>query len=155
MRANSGDDGDEWDASYHPTLDPPRENEEAGMRWISDAGPAHHPTVARSETAESVQLSAAAPVEASHSHETSSSSSEYPSAPPALDTTGAGSRALSADHFVVSPTSMKSGVTLPGEMDADDRRFSVQSGRSANGAPTVRSMRKFENGTKFKESLDF
>lgn len=148
MRASSGDNDDEWDASYQPTYDQPRELTDRDMRWVSNGQPAHQPTVPRSETSDSIALSVPGEGEA-HLPVT------HPSPIPEADSAGATAHTPSEDPFTLSPTSMKSANRPFLAHDGDERRFSVQSGSSGNGVPTVRSMRKFENGTKFKESLEF
>lgn len=145
QRASSGDD--EWDASYQPAgmHDQPRELNDSDMRWISGAAP----SISRSETSDSVQLSVP-----DHGAGTPPSASATPTPADA-----AMQHTPYTDPFVTSPTSMKFGERFanspPMESEKDDKRFSVQSGRSADGTPNIRSMRKFDNGTKFKESLEF
>ncbi|KZT11132.1 uncharacterized protein LAESUDRAFT_754822 [Laetiporus sulphureus 93-53] len=71
------------------------------------------------------------------------------------------------DPFSTSPTSMtfsevdtRADISDGGHAEQEDKvpdpaRFSVQSRRQGSEVPTIRSMRKFESGTKFKESIEF
>ncbi len=149
VRANSGDD-DEWDASDRITNDRPRELDDRDTRWVPESSSraaaelnAVHSNLGRSDTAESIELSAP--------------SKSPPSDAPAIPPTDV------PDPFSASPTSMASadrfsgreGGSAEGTPDEDGRRFSVRSGADPRDVTSVRSMRKFDSGTKFKEALDF
>lgn len=56
------------------------------------------------------------------------------------------------DPFTSSPTSLHRHESLDEDDPSEEGRFSVQTG---SDAASIRSMRKFESGTKFREALDF
>jgi len=58
------------------------------------------------------------------------------------------------DPFSSSPTSMEHSEAQR-QGSGDTGRFSIRTGAKDSDATSIRSMRKFESGTKFKEALDF
>ncbi|KAI0948659.1 hypothetical protein AcV7_009336 [Taiwanofungus camphoratus] len=135
VRAGDGDD--EWDAAdERPAFRVEkgfRESDEASLAAYSAIGGLPK-GVSRMST-ESVELSA-------------------PSASPPKNTPSVSIPTSSyIDPFTSSPTSTGQDNALHDEQTRDVGRFSVQS--SSSGLGSVRSMRKFESGTKFKEGLDF
>ncbi|KAJ3541876.1 hypothetical protein NM688_g6030 [Phlebia brevispora] len=154
-RASSGD---EWDASDRLVYDPPTEG---GSQWISgtslydapqhrerEMAPTPHTRVERSETSDSIELTVppASVPQLSNNLVAANVASREPS-----------HADVYTDPFASSPTVTRSSEMLPidGEPTPrdDERRFTVRSGDDAGVTGTVRSMRKFESGTKFKEAL--
>ncbi|KAI0093820.1 hypothetical protein BDY19DRAFT_919130 [Irpex rosettiformis] len=135
IRANSAEE-DTWDASEdllprHSGGTHSRQQDSRDMRWISDSALSQHhkSSVTRSDTSESIQLSAANPRDS-----LSTLVADFP------DST----KAKYTDPFSTSPTSMmpREGapqIALPGSQE--------NSGGS-------RPAHLFVNGTRFKESLD-
>lgn len=146
VRANSGDD--EWDASdlnpsYAPRLTGPREMQDRGTDVTSSSFiPPPRPHIERSATSDSIELSVppsqdrSPPLDVDIAYAPTPSSS-YP------------------DTFSSSPVSMESSETIAYSARPEPReheQFSVPSGSHTG---SVRAMRKFDGGTKFKEVIDF
>lgn len=155
----SGEDGDEWDASEDSipnTASELRERERNGGEYpasLASSATRPPPVVAPSASTDSVEVELRAP---------SGHASPTPSFWPVNDT---GVRGTSAPDQVESPVSLRQSPPLEpssgsreaereGDNNGDDRKFSVQSA-SSGGSISIRSMRKFDNGTKFKEGLNF
>ncbi|KAF7799697.1 hypothetical protein EIP86_010939 [Pleurotus ostreatoroseus] len=159
VRASSGDDT--WDASDRLVYDPPEEHNVGGSHWVSGTTLYDAPSrereheahrVQRSETSDSIELSVPSVAQVSFNPDVSYAPSISREASHAE---------VYTDPFSTSPTSVHSSeaqrsvdVSRASE-DEEDRRFSVRSGESAAHEPSIRSMRKFESGTKFKEGLEF
>lgn len=159
VRASSGDDT--WDASDRLVSDPPEEHNVGGSRWISGTTLYDAPTREREHEAHRIQRS-----ETSDSIELSVPPASMPQVADNPEAAYAVSREPShaevyRDPFATSTTIDRSPEVPPSSVvpriskDDDDRRFSIRLGDSAGSEATVRSMRKFESGTKFKEGLDF
>ncbi|TCD67986.1 hypothetical protein EIP91_011655 [Steccherinum ochraceum] len=131
MRANNDDE--EWDASDRNLV--PNRSRGAAETYSAQVGPSSSPTrlshPSRSSTSESIELS-------------------VPSDP---HSTPAGPTTSYPDPFASPPLPNASPTSDRDQehVTRDEGRFSVQSGD--NG--TIRSMRKFDGGTKFKEAIDF
>jgi hypothetical protein len=131
VRANSADE-DPWDASEYPAaqnLRATQTRENNDKRWTPDT---HDNTLNRSETSESIQLSA-------HRHQDSLQTlvTDFADSP----------KKSHIDSFSASPTSIASHEGIPNFESLPDRN-SQRSDRNA-------SSHFFTNGTRFKESLDF
>lgn len=142
VRANSGDD--EWDASdlnpsYQPTFvklgGAKKEIHDKGNESISTTySSPPRPRVERSLTSDSIELSVP---------------------PLSLDTTPISfPRDPLPNAFTISPVSFNSvTVGTPRRVQSPDHaEFSIP---SVSNTGSVRAMRKFESGTKFKEAIDF
>lgn len=133
VRANNG--STEWDASDRNLVFEPATASLDVHGTDSPFTPPrpHAPSVHRSSTSESIELSVP-----------SGQQTYYDAAP--------GPSTQYSDPFA-SPTSPTASTETEGRPSKreDSGRFSVQSGD--NG--TIRSMRKFDSGTKFKEAIDF
>lgn len=138
VRANSGET-DEWDASVHFPHD-----KQGRVLYSPPGSPRHIP---RSETSESVELSAPPLKVETDALPQLAYQDPYTTSPTSVDTHETAQRSDSADS--------SHNADVARADSTDDRRFSVQSGQTAHGKPGYRSMRKFDNGTKFKESLEF
>ncbi|TFK87711.1 hypothetical protein K466DRAFT_490332 [Polyporus arcularius HHB13444] len=148
----SGEDGDEWNASDDPIPNAASElREREHNRGEYPASLAMRPpsVVAPSTSTDSVEVELRAP---------SAYTPPTPSFWPDIDTE---SRDTSPDQ-VESPVSLRHSPPAIGSREEeqeddsrrDDRKFSVQSA-SSGGSIRYKSMRKFDNGTKFKEGLNF
>lgn len=157
----SGGDGDEWDASEDPapykphTANELRERERGDVGYpaslASSAGP--HATVAPDASTESVEVELRAPPGPA-----SSQPSFFPDPPPRTD--GVREEHRSMDRHTPVPLHESPPLTAsPGvhgeNTSRDDRKFSVQIASSTADSVSIHSMRKFDNGTKFKEGLTF
>lgn len=157
----SGGDGDEWDASEDPapykphTANELRERERGDVGYpaslASSAGP--HATVAPDASTESVEVELRAPPGPA-----SSQPSFFPDPPPRTD--GVREEHRSMDSHTPVPLHESPPLTAsPGvhgeNTSRDDRKFSVQIASSTADSVSIHSMRKFDNGTKFKEGLTF
>ncbi|PCH38583.1 hypothetical protein WOLCODRAFT_161681 [Wolfiporia cocos MD-104 SS10] len=140
-------DGDEWDAADEPVRpaagDVREYSRPESFTFVGGSvGTAGLPRVDQDMSSESVELSVPEP---------------------ALDTSYASvGRDLYTDPFTSSPTSLERTETQNsdestgpshGHHTRDDSHFTVRTGMS--DSVSVRSMQKFESGTKFKEALDF
>ncbi|KAH9914466.1 uncharacterized protein B0H18DRAFT_1125503 [Fomitopsis serialis] len=133
----SGEDGDEWDARDElPSYNPQRE-QQVHQR---DPSPLHVDThlPRRDEDASADSVELQAPEHSEHP------ATRY------------------SDPFVSSPspTSTEHSNGPPTPKETREGRFSVQTAasspqRQVSDAVSIRSMRKFESGTKFKEALEF
>lgn len=161
----SGGDGDEWDAAEDPI---PYSNNELRERdhhadrdypasMASTVGQAHA-NVAPSASTDSVEVELRAP-----SGSAPLNASLSPDSRPRGDGESDGADRAQASSSVPlreSPPSMLpsegSGTDGDWQYNApDERKFSVQTTSSTTGSISIRSMRKFDNGTKFKEGLTF
>ncbi|RPD59315.1 hypothetical protein L226DRAFT_546534 [Lentinus tigrinus ALCF2SS1-7] len=152
----SGEDGDEWDATEDSIPNAASELRERelhrGEYPASIASSATHPpsVAAPSASTDSVEVELRAP--SGHTPRTPSFW------PPENDRE---SRDASASDQVESPVSLRQSPPPvlrgeeqdEGDSHRDDRQFSVQSA-SSGGSISIKSMRKFDNGTKFKEGLN-
>ncbi|KAI0628781.1 hypothetical protein C8Q77DRAFT_1067210 [Trametes polyzona] len=174
IKASEGDDGDEWDASedripnaFASLRERDRAHDEYPASFVSSAGPGsslNRPRaedVARSLSSESVEVELSAPSAAYSAPARSpgpssllESGSLYEQEPAPSIRAAPVSRPVSQPPpSLLSPPEPEFGTR---DLIADERRFSVpaESSRSGGLEPgRMRSMRKFENGTKFKESL--
>ncbi|KAI0737985.1 hypothetical protein C8Q80DRAFT_290282 [Daedaleopsis nitida] len=155
----SGGDGDEWDASedlapYYDASELRERDRGAHLYPASMASSAtqSHMHPSRSTTTDSVQVGLHAPSGQSSLIGASFLPDEDEDAPRDPDRAETSST-VPLRH---SPPSM-----LPADADEegyeprDDRHFSIQTSSSGTGSVSIRSMRKFDNGTKFKEGLNF
>ena len=135
VRANSAEE-DTWDASEdllprHSGPSHLQHQDDRDMHWINDsASSQYHSSVSRSETSESIQLSAP-----NHRDSLRTLVTEFP------DTI----KEPSTKPFSTSPTSVLSREGYPQEIASHSRE------NSEGSMPT----HLFANGTRFKESLDF
>ena len=156
IKADSGDN-DEWDASDRLVYDHSKENEDPETYWnpdprLYDAPQPNAVHVSRNfprrgETSDSIELTAPSftPLPPST---TPSLLSGPASHRPYIEYTNpfAAESAIPLSDVMRMPTA--TGEQIP-------NRFEVLSSDTSSGIPNVRSMRKFDSGTKFKESLDF
>ncbi|TBU42126.1 hypothetical protein BD309DRAFT_213129 [Dichomitus squalens] len=165
----SGGDGDEWDASDHTapyySASELRERDRAESQYPISASNATSTvgnprnSVVPGARADSVEVELRAPSPESllsnafqHDLQPSEESDRGRITPiPQVHT--------SSSPTPLSPVSSLSEHTHEGLEDGferrDDRHFSVQSLSQDTGSISVRSMRKFDNGTKFREALTF
>ncbi|KAI0081421.1 hypothetical protein K474DRAFT_1703861 [Panus rudis PR-1116 ss-1] len=135
VRAGSGDD--EWDASdLNTSYGPVRELQDRDSRSPPNAMFAPQPRsyVSRSSTSDSIEL-------------------EVPNQrSPPFDIQTANTPPVITNPFSSSPPPMQSPEDSDSDNDVEPRegRFSVQSGEHPG---SIRSMRKFQGGTKFREQL--
>ena len=144
----SGEDGDEWDArdvdGGYPHARSPADHAQPApqlserVRDDAARAPASFPPpIAPADSTDSIEIELRAPT------------GEYVSPAKAAPPVGA--------H--TPPESLRdSPTTMVAEEDddfepRDERHFSVQSGKTDTGSVSIRSMRKFDNGTKFREGL--
>ncbi|KAI0648403.1 hypothetical protein C8Q79DRAFT_573718 [Trametes meyenii] len=160
----SGEDGDEWDASddrvpNHPGDRDLRERDRARGELPATLGagrPRAGESVAPSLSSDSVEVELSAP----------SAYVPFPSPGPSLgaslfpDTDDEDAPSIRSAPVSMPVSQSPPSISPPqGEIASlgqrDERHFSVQSGsaESDHHGVYVRSMRKFDNGTKFKESL--
>ncbi|CDO71881.1 hypothetical protein BN946_scf184940.g28 [Trametes cinnabarina] len=153
IKASAGD-GDEWDASDERipnTFSDLRQRDRAQDEYPATFAAARtHPrdNFTHSLSTDSVEVELTVPSAAARYGPPRSPGPSYLSSPEEEPTP-------SIRSAPVTPVSL-SAPSLPLEAEADfkprdEKHFSVQSGPS--DAPTIRSMLKFDNGTKFKESL--
>lgn len=133
VRANSAEET--WDASEdllpRDTRSSHSLQDSKEMRWVNSAAPSHHQShITRSETSESIQLSAPNPRDSLKTLVT-----DFP------DT----SKKSYIDPFSTSPTSMLSREEI-------HQSFPPSLHENSNG---TRPAPLFVNGTRFRESLDF
>ncbi|KAI1791505.1 hypothetical protein LXA43DRAFT_418747 [Ganoderma leucocontextum] len=146
----SGTDGDEWDPSYPspcPNASEPRERDHLGypslVSYPSSVAEDHlQRKVAPSASTGSVEVELRAP-----SPDTPLSTAFQHDLQPSED-----------DIQDSSPPTQYAGERPRGEVESDyspgdDRHFSVQLAPQETGFINVGSMRKFDNGTKFRESI--
>ncbi|KAI0696554.1 hypothetical protein C8T65DRAFT_583315 [Cerioporus squamosus] len=153
----SGEDADEWDAREDPFPNATSELRERepnrGEYPASVASSATRPRVAPSASTDSVEVELRAP-----SGLAPSTRSLWPDD----DTAPRGTSALDQVESPVSLRESPPAAQSLGSRDEDEeyashrdeRKFSVQSA-SSGGSISIKSMRKFDNGTKFKEGLNF
>ncbi|KAI0373184.1 hypothetical protein BV20DRAFT_795742 [Pilatotrama ljubarskyi] len=160
IRASAGEDGDEWDASddripnaFASLRERDRAHDEYPATFATEAGRSRpRDNVAPSLSTDSVEVELSAP----SAYHDGPRRSPGPRCLPDPENESAPSIGSAPVSFPVSESPPSVLPAPEAELEftpRDERHFSVQSGGSGSERASIRSMRKFDNGTKFKESL--
>ncbi|KAI0355096.1 hypothetical protein OH77DRAFT_1403787 [Trametes cingulata] len=163
IRASAGEDGDEWDASddripnaFNSLRERDRTHDQYPATFAAAAGRSRaqaRDNVAPSLSTDSVEVELSAPSAYSYGGSRRSPGPRFLPDPEDEPAPSIGSAPVSLPVSESPPSVLPAPEAELEFTPRDERHFSVQSGGSGSDRASVRSMRKFDNGTKFKESL--